>query len=147
MSLPIIDEARVAHVLTVFAQAHAGEQETALPTEAELKALLQAEIPESEVGTVTQGELMRAALDVIANDDRFSNEVQTLVSGPAPEKMAVIESAAIISAVLIVLQTHVRFERKPGGKWTLLIEKRPANNKLLDTLVSKLLSYWEAGGG
>jgi len=48
---------------------------------------------------------------------------------------------ALATAVLIVLQTHVRFQRDAQGKWTLTIEKKPASDSLLKDLAQKLLAY------
>ena len=42
-------------------------------------------------------------------------------------------------AVLIVLQTHVKFERTPDGKWSLKVEKKPTSDSLLKGLVQKLI--------
>ncbi len=46
----------------------------------------------------------------------------------------------IIAAALLVLQTHVRFERHANGTFTALVEKKPTSNRLLKYLVKKLLS-------
>jgi hypothetical protein len=43
--------------------------------------------------------------------------------------------------VLVVLQTHVKFERDKAGRWSVKIEKKPTDNSLLKPLVQKLLSF------
>ena len=50
-------------------------------------------------------------------------------------------SIALTAAVLIVLQTRVKFERGRDGKYSLLVEKKPTSDALLKGLVQKLLSY------
>jgi len=39
------------------------------------------------------------------------------------------------------LQTHVKFERRPDGKWSLQLDKKPTSDALLKGLVQKLISY------
>ena len=47
----------------------------------------------------------------------------------------------ITAAVVFVLQTHVKFDRQPDGKWSLQLEKKPTKDALLKGLVQKLISY------
>jgi preprotein translocase subunit SecF len=63
-----------------------------------------------------------------------------IASGPA-QKFVVVEAAVVISAVLIVLQTHVNFERDKRGKWSVKVEKKATDATLLRELVKKLLAF------
>src|SRR4051812_18226189 len=64
----------------------------------------------------SEGELARAALRVIASDPEHQIGVQALLDHPQGERFAVVETAVLVSLVLIALQTHVRFERDQQGK-------------------------------
>ena len=76
-----------------------------------------------------------------ADKDEFNDRIAALVEGPMPDRfIGVLETAAVVSAVLIVLQTHVKFERDKEGRYTVLIEKKPTDESLLKGLVKKLLS-------
>ena len=90
--------------------------------------------------TASDGELARAALRLVASDAEHRAGMQALLDHPQGEKFVVAESALVVSAVLVALQTHVRFERDKQGKWTIKIEKEPTDPSLLKDLVKKLLS-------
>jgi hypothetical protein len=63
---------------------------------------------------------------------------------PQPQSLQKFDfgaSIALTAAVLIVLQTHIRFERGTDGKYNLLVEKKPTSDALLKGLVQKLISY------
>src|SRR3954451_14800479 len=53
----------------------------------------------------SEGELARAALLVIASDPEHRIGVQALLDYPQSEKFAVVETAMVVSLVLIALQT------------------------------------------
>lgn len=89
----------------------------------------------------SDGELARAALLLVASDPDHSAGIQALLEHGASEGFAALETAALVSAVLIALQTHVRFERDKQGKWTVKIEKKPTDASLLKELVKKLTSF------
>jgi len=56
-------------------------------------------------------------------------------------------SPPLTTAVLIALQTHLRFERDKKGQWALHVEKRPTKDALLKPLVEKLLGFISKAGG
>ena len=45
------------------------------------------------------------------------------------------------TAVIIVLQTDVRFERREDGKWSVKVEKKPSSDSQVKALVQKLLAH------
>lgn len=138
-----LDDATARRVLATFARAQATPTETALTPE--LRQALREFAPSSEVaaGSISEGDLTRAALMLIADDPQQQPILAALIEGPAPTKFGVLETVAIIGAVLVVLQTHVKFERDKEGRWTVRIEKKPTDNSLLKPLVQKLLSFME----
>lgn len=97
--------------------------------------------PEAAAVPASDGDLARAALLLLADDPQQQPILTALIEGPAPTKFGVLETAAVVTAVLLVLQTHVKFERDKDGRWTLKIEKKPTDNSLLKLLVQKLLSF------
>ncbi len=88
----------------------------------------------------TPGDLARQALFLLADDPQNHEPLRALIDGPTPQAFGVLEAAAIVTAVLLVLQTHVVFERDKAGKWRVRIEKRPTREGLLQALVAKLLA-------
>ena len=88
-----------------------------------------------------EGDLARAALLVLAEDPRHGEAIGALVSGPEAKTFVLGETAAVITAALVVLQTRVKFSRDKDGKFTLLVEKAAASDGLLKALAEKLLSF------
>ena len=138
-----LDDATARRVLATFARAQATPAETALTPE--LRQALQefAPAPETAAVSANEGDLARAALLLLADDPQQQPMLTALIEGPAPTRFGVLETVAIISAVLVVLQTHVKFERDKEGRWSVKIEKKPTDNSLLKPLVQKLLSFIE----
>jgi hypothetical protein len=137
-----VDDLGVKQALTVFARAHLDRPGLVLELNREILSALRPyagdALPTAEV---TESELARSALDVLADDARYAPEIRALLVGRASERFAVVETTALVTAVLVVLQTHVRFERQPNGSWSLEIEKKPTDKTLLGKLVSKLLAF------
>jgi hypothetical protein len=95
-----------------------------------------------ESGPVSDGELARQALLVLAEDPETGNAIEAMAaSNASAEKFDFGATLGLTAAVLIVLQTHVRFARNSDGKWNLKIEKKPASDALLKGLVQKLIGF------
>ena len=138
-----LDDATACRVLATFARAQATPTETALTPELRQALREFATGPETAAVSASEGDLARAALLLLADDPQQQPMLTALIEGPAPTRFGVLETVAIISAVLVVLQTHVKFERDKEGRWSVKIEKKPTDNSLLKPLVQKLLSFIE----
>ena len=107
----------------------------------EIRQALQEEVSYSPLDEPSAaGELARQALLLLAEDPEIGPNLEQLIEHPS-EKFGFEIEMAITVAVLIALQTHVRFERKPSGKWKLVIEKKPTQKGLLKALVRGILSW------
>ena len=89
----------------------------------------------------SEGELARQSLLLLNDDPLHGETIRALVQGPAPERFADIGTVAIITAVLVVLQTRVKFKRDKDGRIQLEIEKKAASEGLLKALVQKLVAF------
>lgn len=78
----------------------------------------------------------------MAEDQSAREAIVALVSAPPPQRFDPASTLAVTAAVLLVLQTHVRFARDKAGQWSLTIEKKPTTESLLKPLVQKLLSLF-----
>lgn len=134
-----LDDATARRVLATFARAQANPAETALTPELRQALREFAPAPETAV-SIKEGDLARAALLLLADDPQQQPMLAALIEGPTPTKFGALETAAVVTAVLLVLQTHVKFERDKDGRWTLKIEKKPTDNSLLKSLAQKLWS-------
>jgi hypothetical protein len=89
-----------------------------------------------------RGDLARQALLLLADDLQNGEALAALIAGSPPEVFFGVGEVALITAALVVLQTHVLFERDRGGKIHIEIEKKPTQDSLLRDLVQKLLSFF-----
>lgn len=143
MTTPVTpDSARVLRTVTAFAEAHQSAPGLVVKGQEGLATALADEllvVPDD--GAVGEVDLARAAVDLLATDERYRAEVQALLGGPAPERFAVVETTVLITAALVALQTHVRITRNTSGKWAIHVEKKPTDVAILKKLVAKLLPF------
>lgn len=89
------------------------------------------------------GDLARAALQLHAQDPDNRDTLAQLLNGSSPERFLNGTTIALSTAVLVLLQTHLRFERDANGNWTVVIEKEAASTDLLRAVVHKYLGVDE----
>lgn len=92
------------------------------------------------------GDLARAALLLLAADPAMETPLAALLDGPQPERFDAAETVALVVGALVILQTHVRFERTAAGKWKVLLDKPSTSDSLLKPLVQKLLAHLPGSG-
>ena len=84
--------------------------------------------------------MARSALLLLASEPDYREGLAALMASPPPERMlGPWETMALVSAVLVVLQTHFKFERDKQGQWTVNLEKKPTDTQLLKSVIQKLL--------
>ncbi len=93
----------------------------------------------------TEDDVVRAALWLLCDDPDRNQHLRILAESPQVEAFD-LATLGVVTAVLVVLQTHIKFERHKDGKWSLKIEKKPAGDKLLGKLAGKFLSLVGLGG-
>lgn len=140
-----IDPVRAQKILSVVARS---SRQISLPTEVtpELWKELASAFCLSECTTTkpaSEDELVKQALSVLAEDPERRAAIETMAAQPdsEPQKFDFGASLSLTAAVMIVLQTHLRFERQEDGKWSVKVEKKPTSDALLKGLVQKLLAY------
>ena len=95
---------------------------------------------------VSEGDLARAALDVLSRDTAFAEPIQTMArqaaAGAPASSQRYLEPAtiALTTAALLVLQTRVKFKLDHERKWSLEIDKKAASDDAVRLLVQHLLS-------
>ncbi len=136
-----LNDATARRVLATFARAQANPAETALTPE--LRQALREFATSLETAAVpaSDGDLARAALLLLADDPQQQSILTALIDGPAPAQFGPVKNAAVIAAVLLVLQLYVKFEYDKDGRWSIEIVKEPTDKALLMPLVQKLLSH------
>jgi len=142
-----LDDSQAVRVLTTFARVRlraGGVAETEWTPELD-RALRQdfpAEADAGRAASVSEGDLARQALLLLADDPQNRDALAALIAGPPPESFEVVGTVALLAAMLVVLQTHVLFERDKDGKIHIKIEKKPTRDNLLKDLVQKLLGFF-----
>ena len=90
---------------------------------------------------VNQGDLARVTLLLLADDPQHRPIIDAMVSHPSAQQFGLVETAAVMGAVLFVLGTHVILERDQTGKWQLKVEKKPTDTSLLTSFMQMLAGF------
>lgn len=136
-----LDDATAHRVLATFARAQASLAEATLTPELRQALREFATSPETAAVSASEGDLARAALLLLADDPQRQSILTALIEGPVPAQFGPVKNAAVITAVLLVLQLYVKFEYDKDGRWSIEIVKEPTDKALLMPLVQKLLSH------
>ena len=139
-----LDDLAAQRTLAVIARSRARIVGEDIPWNSSLCQALAGEFHvEPGAAPVSAGELARQALLVLAEDPETQKAIETMAvaAEASPQKFDFGATIGITAAVLFVLQTHIKFERRPDGKWSLQLEKKPTSDALLKSLVQKLISY------
>ena len=64
-----------------------------------------------------------------------------MISQPADRDFSSVETALVVTACQIALQTCVRFHRQKDGQWTFTLDKPSSSEGLITRLAQKLLSH------
>ena len=135
-----LDDATAVRVLKTYAGVRREQVAEVPEAPAELAEALAAEFGAASGGVPTEGEVAREAIRLAASDPEEAAKLKALASGPTSRAMlGVVGGIALVTAALLVLGTHVKFERRPDGTWSLKIEKKPTKDALLKPLVQKIL--------
>ena len=136
------DDTTAICVMRTFATARSrrGDCETAWSADLRNALAVSAGLSAGSTATVADGDLAREALLLAAQDPDNQAPLSALIAGSPPERFLDPATLAIGVAALVVLQTHVKFERTKDGKFSLKIEKKPLPLELM----KKLLAYFAA---
>lgn len=140
-----MDDTTAKQVLDAFVRARLGTEDRQTKLDADMCKALQAEFAVTpSPDAPSEGDLAREALRVLAQDPEIEKHIRMLAETGPTRGFDFGIGLAVTTTVLLVLQTHLRFERTPDG-WSLLIEKKPTKEGLLKPLVQKLISMFTTG--
>lgn len=142
-----LDDATAVRVLTSFVKARLreGSREVEWVPEVRDELVRAFGVTSARNSTPSEGDLARQALTVLAEDPQYREALRAQLKNPSPERFVVVESVAVVTAALVVLQTHVKFERGKDGRISLKVEKKPTSDSLLKPLVQQLLAFLGIG--
>jgi hypothetical protein len=151
-TIPKLDDDRAKRVLAAIGLGLRPAEGTEVAWSPELGRALQAafgaELDASPTpeGHVSEGDLAREALLVLAQDPQYREPVAALIRGPEPQKLGIVTTVVIIAGALIALQTKFKFKRNKDGTFEVLLEKGALPATVLKPLVEKLLALVKASG-
>jgi hypothetical protein len=143
-----LEDERACEILARIARSALPSGAAPISLSADLRqALANTFHPSPQLTPVSEGELARQALLVLAEDPGMRQAIHDMAIS-LPETPAQYDAgltAAITTAVIFVLQSYVSIERDKQGRWSVTFEKKPTSDTLLKGLVQKLLGYVPGG--
>jgi len=104
---------------------------------------LSAAFEPSPLTAVSEADLARAALDLLAQDPTFTEPIKIMSAQPTSGTQRYLDpgSIALTTAALLVLQTRVKFKLDSNRKWSLEIDKKSSADGAVKLLVQRLLAF------
>jgi len=137
-----LDDERAVRILEDVTQArlNRGEQPPAWSDQPAERLREAFDITKTDGGAST-GDVARAALLVLAEDPDTRQAIETMVRHMPASRQVFVEpgTAALMAAVLVVLQSQIELKRGTDGKWSFAYTKPSASVELLRPLVEKLV--------
>jgi hypothetical protein len=140
-SIQSIDAVRAPRILDTVIRSYRNAHPPELTGELRRTLALSFDLSSLPEESVTEEELAKQVLLVAAEDPdkRVAIEMMAAQSDIVGQKFDFGATFSLTVAALIVLQTHMCFERDKNGKWTVRVEKKKTSDALLRGLVQKLL--------
>lgn len=92
----------------------------------------------------SEGDAARAALQWLSEEPEYAGIIAAMIQGPKPESFTLdAGTVGVLVAAMVLLQTHVKFERDKKGNISVMVEKKAASDSLLKSFVEKLLGIWK----
>ncbi len=110
-------------------------------------AAFKAKLPAASTPADLAPEILQDTLAVLNQDPQQAATINALRNQDETRKTFFPGTeVATLVAVAFLLRTHIKVERTSTGKWRFLIEHKPADSKLLTTLLNKLEQLFRADG-
>ncbi len=138
-----LDDAAAGHALRVVCRARFKDElgNGLIPSDGLSRDLRTRFKVPTDLEPVSEGDLAREALLLLAQDPSHREAIAALIHGPSPRSFDFGSTILIATGALIALQTRVRFERDKEGRWSFTLHKEPTKESLIRPLVSKLLAF------
>jgi hypothetical protein len=138
-----LDDATAIQILTAIAHARLRLAAPDIAPTPDVRAALAAAFDHPAPTAPSEGDLARAALDMLAQDPAFAEPIRLMASQPPAASQRYLDPAsaiALTTAALMVLQTRVKFKRDSSGKWSFEVDKKASSDGALKLVVQHLLS-------
>ena len=137
-----LDDTTALQLLSTIAQPYTrtGDLETQWTPELR-QALINASGIEESAEPVTEGDLARQALLLLAEDPKTRQALETRLDHPGMESFGAGTLLLGVTAALVVLQTRFEVERDKDGKVSWKIRKEAIDSAVLKELVRKVAGF------
>ena len=142
-----LDDNSASRILKTIAKAHFDPNHSEAALSSELCDALRNELGVETVSeSISDGEMSRHALQLLANDQEMKDVVGTMAKGPAPVKLLdPVVGISLAAAVVFALKTTVEFKRDKDGRWSFDFKTKAVDRQLLKGFVERLLSWVPKG--
>lgn len=135
----------VIHTLKIMAHDHLKPKSNELPAVSDVRIALAAAFEEPPQIAVTEDELAQAALNLLAEDQVYAEQIKAIRRQPSISGVdrSYFDASAVglTTAVFLVLQTRLKFKINHKREWSVEIDKRSAGDMLVKALVQRFLSF------
>ena len=138
-----LDDATAIQILTTIAQARLRPAAPDIVPTPDVRAALAAAFGNPAPAAPCEGDLARAALDLLAQDPAFADPIRIMARQPPAASQRYfdpVSATTLTTAALLVLQTRVKFKRDHTGQWSFEADKKALSDGALKLLVQHLLS-------
>lgn len=116
-----------------------------VPGGADFTVILRNTFDEPKAPPASDGDLARAALDVLGEDPNFNHAINLMLQQathghPTDRQYLDASNITLMAAALLVLQTRIKFKIDHSGKWSVEIEKKTAGDQAVKILTDRILS-------
>ena len=139
-----LDDTTAIQILTTITQARLRPAASDVAPTPDVRAALAAAFDNPAPTAPSEGDLARAALDLLAQDPAFAEPIRIMASqtpAASPRYLDPASAIALTTAALLVLQTRVKFKRDHTGQWFFEADKKALSDGALKLLVQHLLSF------
>ena len=142
-----LNDAKALEILSRIAQYELGADKGPMGLKTEQLSALQAEFGAPEGTAVSDGDLARAALQVLIQDPELEPRITAMAKGQSEGAFSaeILANTALLTAAIMVLKTGVDIKKDKDGKWTVHVYTRPLDSETLSTFVRKLMDWFTGG--
>ncbi len=147
-----LDDNAAVRILTTVAEYHLDEGGPDIQLSGDLKGELSKEFNEGASGVaVSDGEMAREALVLLAQDTEMREKITRLIEKPAEHgdryKFALdpVTVGVLTTAVVMVLKTQFKIGLDKKGRWSFEVKSKAVDMEVLKGFVNKLLSWVPSG--
>ena len=144
-----LSDEEAVRILATIAEARRGRGESVPVWDEGLAEALADEFGvERAAQPVSEGEVARQALMVLALDAETAGPLAAMVARPGPERfdLGAVSGTLLLAGAMMALQAQVEIERDKEGRWRVLVRKEAGKDGAIGPVVRKLVELITRNG-